>query len=193
MHESENCDSAPAAHDTRQPAISQARQTMITTFHTVFTLVYLPSPTSLYRKIDAKQTLGTCAPPSRAARTAAERRHSGGCDRARCGHGCIAAPAAPTTHRLAPATHRPEPRGRRRGGSGRGERGGRGACGGRGHIAAPVVPPTHRLSPTVPSRAGGGGAAVAATGRTQATASPPQLHCRRACDQPSRAARASAG
>jgi hypothetical protein len=46
------------------------------------------------------------------------------------------------------------------------------------------VPPTHRLSPTVPSRAGGGGAAVAATGRTQATASPPQLHRRRACAPP---------
>jgi hypothetical protein len=45
---------------------------MLTTFHTVFTLVYLQSPTSLYRKIDAKPTLGVCAPPSRAAR------HGGG-------------------------------------------------------------------------------------------------------------------
>jgi hypothetical protein len=47
--------SATVAHDARQPEISQPRQIMLTTFQTVFLLVYhkVPFTTSLCRRIDA--------------------------------------------------------------------------------------------------------------------------------------------
>ena len=92
--------SAPAAHDARQPAIRQPRLIMLTMFQTVFFLVYIPSPTSFYNKIDAERPeplprpIAGCLSPSVLSRAG-----GGGGATAEAGHAAAASASTPRLRR----------------------------------------------------------------------------------------------